>query len=131
MVVEDGDDVTGLDFSEVSKEPVKGFHKILLIKGEGAAVKENDSITVDYSAPSGARATSRSTSRAAGEPTSFTLAKGSLIDGWVKGLVGVKAGSRVMLIIPPELGYGEQGSPPTSRVDRRWCSSIDVLGPGS
>jgi peptidylprolyl isomerase len=131
LVVEDGDDVAGLDFSEVSKEPVKGFHKILLIKGEGAAVKENDSITVDYYGAVWGKGDEPFDESYSREPTSFTLAKGSLIDGWVKGLVGVKAGSRVMLIIPPELGYGEQGSPPDIPGGATLVFVIDVLGTGS
>ena len=62
------------------------------------------------------------------EPATFTLADGQLIAGWVKGLKGVKLGSRVMLIIPPSLGYGAQGGgqdiPPNSTL----VFVIDVLG---
>ena len=35
---------------------------------------------------------------------------GGYIKGWDKGLVGVKAGSRVMLLVPPSEGYGKAGS---------------------
>ena len=34
-----------------------------------------------------------------------------MIGGWDTGLVGTSVGDRVLLVIPPELGYGEQGSP--------------------
>jgi peptidylprolyl isomerase len=33
-----------------------------------------------------------------------------IIPGWDKGLAGVPAGSRVMLIIPPADGYGKTGN---------------------
>jgi len=33
-----------------------------------------------------------------------------IIEGWVKGLVGEKVGSRIMLVVPPKLGYGKAGN---------------------
>ncbi|MEO1449172.1 MAG: FKBP-type peptidyl-prolyl cis-trans isomerase [Bacteroidota bacterium] len=36
----------------------------------------------------------------------------NLIKGWQIALTSVRTGSKVRLIIPPELGYGAQGSPP-------------------
>jgi peptidylprolyl isomerase len=32
------------------------------------------------------------------------------VPGWDQGLVGEKVGSRVILEIPPALGYGKQGN---------------------
>jgi peptidylprolyl isomerase len=66
-----------------------------------------------------------------GQPTSFTLTNGGLIDGWVKGLAGVRVGSRVMLVVPPKLGYGKAGNPQiqVSGTDTL-VFVIDVLGIG-
>lgn len=58
-------------------------------------------------------------------PFTFSLS-GGVIEGWMKGLIGVRAGSRVELVIPPELGYKDQkqGSiPPNSTL----VFAIDVL----
>lgn len=41
-----------------------------------------------------------------GEPASFEIGVGMVIPGWDEGLVGQNVGSRVMLTIPPDLGYG-------------------------
>lgn len=41
-----------------------------------------------------------------GEPASFEIGVGMVIGGWDEGLVGQNVGSRVLLSIPPELGYG-------------------------
>ena len=36
---------------------------------------------------------------------------GMVIGGWDRGLVGQRVGSRVLLSIPPDLGYGQRGVP--------------------
>ena len=41
------------------------------------------------------------------------LGQAQVIQGWNDGLVGVKAGGVRELVIPPDLGYGPQGSPPS------------------
>ncbi|WP_460764029.1 FKBP-type peptidyl-prolyl cis-trans isomerase [Nocardiopsis oceani] len=43
-------------------------------------------------------------------PKNFALEPASVIEGWLDGLEGVKAGSRVMLIVPPDMGYGSGGN---------------------
>jgi peptidylprolyl isomerase len=44
-------------------------------------------------------------------PAAFQIGAGRVIDGWDQGLVGQKIGSQVLLVIPPELGYGANGNP--------------------
>jgi peptidylprolyl isomerase len=76
-----------------------------LIVGTGPAAKDGDDVTVQY-----VLATYSShqvvQSSWTSQPFSFTLGGNTVIPGWEEGVVGMKAGGRRELIIPPSLGYG-------------------------
>ncbi|MEV6448053.1 FKBP-type peptidyl-prolyl cis-trans isomerase [Amycolatopsis sp. NPDC051716] len=44
------------------------------------------------------------------KPFDLVLGAGKVIPGWDQGLVGIKQGGRRLLIIPPDLAYGEGGN---------------------
>ena len=57
----------------------------------------------------------------------FQLAERSVVQGFLEGLVGQKVGSQVLLVVPPELGYGEtaNGSIPAGST---LVFVVDILG---
>ncbi|MDQ1055960.1 peptidylprolyl isomerase [Arthrobacter sp. SORGH_AS 212] len=78
-----------------------------LIKGTGATVKETDTLTVNYVGVNLVGGTKFDSSFDRGEPASFGL--NQVIEGWTQGLAGKTVGSRVLLVIPKDLAYGDAG----------------------
>lgn len=76
--------------------------------GTGAAAKDGDQITVDYT---GKLQDGTVFDSSVGKtPFQFTLGAGQVIPGWDQGLLGMKVGGKRTLTIPPSLAYGEQGA---------------------
>ena len=63
-----------------------------------------------------------------GEPFTFALGQGMVIPGWDQGVAGMKVGGRRQLVIPPDLAYGEQGSPPAIGPDETLVFVVDLVG---
>lgn len=78
------------------------------VVGTGAEAKEGDTISVKYTGTLTDGTVFDSTDKHGGQPATFQLAKGQLIDGWVEGIPGMKVGGKRKLVIPPSLGYGDQ-----------------------
>jgi peptidylprolyl isomerase len=83
-----------------------------LKRGSGQAAKTGDALTVQYVGVNYANGKQFDASWDRGQPFQFQLGAGMVIPGWDEGLVGMKPGGRRELIIPPDLAYGAQGSPP-------------------
>ena len=98
---------TGFDFSKAPKTPSDKLQVITLIKGTGTKVAKGDTTIMDYlgSVYGSKEVFDESYSK---DPFTTPIGKGSVIKGWDKGLVGVPVGSRVLLVIPPDLAYGDE-----------------------
>ena len=88
----------------------EGLQVKVLVQGDGQEVAAGDNIVVHYLGQSwGGGVFDNSYDR--GATIDFPIGLGAVIGGWDQGLVGQLVGSRVLLSIPPELGYGQRGVP--------------------
>ena len=98
-----------------------------LIVGTGAEAKDGDTVDVRYVGVLRANGKEFDASwKRADNNFSFTLGGGQVIQGWDQGVVGMKVGGRRRLIIPAELGYGAQGSPPTIPANAALVFDVDL-----
>jgi len=108
-IIEKGADVTGLDFTGVPKPKADGdLLRSVVKEGSGATVTSDMTITADYLGEvyDAKKPFDESYSK---QPASFSLQQ--VVKGWTYGLSGLKVGSRVLLQIPPSMGYGAQAQP--------------------
>lgn len=101
-----------------------------LIKGAGETVKSGDNVTMHYSGFLWTGGTKFDSSWDKGTPAQFEVSPGKLIDGFLSAVVGQQVGSRVVVVIPPALGYGEQESA-TIPANSSLVFVIDILGTSS
>jgi peptidylprolyl isomerase len=98
-----------------------------LKKGTGATAEPGKTVSVQYVGVSYLNGRQFDASWDRGEPFSFQLGAGSVIQGWDEGVAGMKVGGRRQLVIPPDLAYGAQGSPPTIGPNEPLVFVIDLL----
>lgn len=85
------------------------FMSNVLIEGSGDPIEIGDVVNVHYSGWTW-DGNQFDSSWERGRPAEFTVSQQGLIEGFVRALEGVTVGSQVIAIIPPELGYGDQGT---------------------
>lgn len=118
-----------LDFAG-TPAPTKALQKTFLIRGSGAPVKDGQTITVNYLGQVYQGKEPFDGSYSKGEPFSFKMGKdATVVDGWKQGLKGVPVGSRIILAVPPKLGYGKDGKPDANiKGTDTMYFLVDVLG---
>jgi len=97
-----------------------------LIQGDGDVVTDGATVVVNYEGVNWNTGAVFDSSFDSGEPASFSTS--GVIQGFRDALVGQKVGSRVVVIIPSELGYGDTGSGDNIKGGDTIVFVVDILG---
>lgn len=92
-----------------AKKTASGLVYEILKEGKGKTPKATDTVEVHYHGTlTNGEVFDSSVDRK--KKISFPLNR--VIKGWTEGLQLLKEGGKIKLVIPPELGYGDNGAPP-------------------
>ncbi|MEG3629430.1 FKBP-type peptidyl-prolyl cis-trans isomerase [Streptomyces poriticola] len=97
-----------------------------VLEGDGPEVGAQDSLLVQYKGVLWDGGEEFDSTYARKQLASFSLQQ--VVKGWSQGLTGKKVGSRVLIVVPPDLGYGD--NPPQGsdiRKDSTLVFSVDIL----
>ncbi|RKS09503.1 peptidylprolyl isomerase [Nocardiopsis sp. Huas11] len=105
-----------------------------LIEGGGAEVEEGQQVIVQYTGvrweadENGGHEPFDSTWSRAGDPFDTTIGAGAVIEGWDEGMVGQTVGSRLLLVVPGDMAYGETEEEAMGGPVGTLVFVIDILG---
>lgn len=97
-----------------------------MTQGTGAAPQRGQTVSVHYTGwlADGKKFDS---SLDRGQPLQFALGTGRVIKGWDEGLSTMRVGGKRRLVIPPDLAYGAQGSPPVIPPNATLTFEVELL----
>ncbi|MGW5478813.1 FKBP-type peptidyl-prolyl cis-trans isomerase [Streptomyces sp. NPDC004008] len=107
-------------------KPPTGLVANYVIEGTGDQVAADSTVLVQYKGVLWDTGKEFDSTYGRGQLTSFSLQQ--VVKGWAEGLTGKKVGSRVLIVIPPKLGYGD--NPPQGsgiKKDSTLVFSVDIL----
>jgi peptidylprolyl isomerase len=95
--------------------------------GHGPAIGRRDTMTMRFIGCVWSTGMCLELGRDRLQPFSFEVGAGQVIDGLDEGLVGMHAGGRRLLILPPSYAYGEAGAPPAIEPGETLVFVVDAL----
>lgn len=115
---------------EMSGEEIttaSGLKYIDIEVGDGEEAVAGDTVVVNYTGWLADAGTKFDSSLERSTPFSFTLGAGDVIAGWDEGILNMKVGGKRRLIIPPDLGYGEQGRAPVIPANATLIFDVELI----
>jgi len=99
-----------------------------LVVGEGEEARVGQQVSVHYVGVAWSTQAQFDASWDRGQPFGFGLGAGQVIQGWDRGVAGMRIGGRRRLTIPPHLGYGDRGAGGVIRGGETLVFVVDLLG---
>jgi FKBP-type peptidyl-prolyl cis-trans isomerase FkpA len=95
--------------------------------GTGATAEAGKTVTVHYTGfLTDGKKFDSSVDR--GQPFKFQLGAGQVIQGWDKGVAGMKVGGKRKLTIPSNMAYGERGAGGVIPPNATLIFDVELLG---
>ena len=107
--------------------PPRRLVKEDIVKGKGKPVQPGDGILLHYVGVTFSTNQEIDSSWDRAQPLPVLLGVTRVIEGWSRGLVGMRKGGRRLLTIPPELAYGPEGDPPDIPPNETLVFVLDAL----
>ena len=100
-----------------------------IVEGDGEEAKTGDQVTVKYLGAiyETGKEFDSSWSRGPEETFPFGICREGVVPGFAVGPTGMKVGGRRQIVIPPDLGYGAQGSPPAIPPNSTLVFVVDLV----
>lgn len=86
-----------------------GLKYFVLTEGDGSQPEALGIVTIHFDGWL-ENGTSIGSSQVAGQPITFSLGRGEIMEGWDEAVALMQVGERTQFVIPPELAFGEAGS---------------------
>jgi peptidylprolyl isomerase len=109
------------------KTTASGLKYQIIVQGQGERARAGDMIMANYHGTL-MDGTKFDSSFERGQPFTFQLGVGQVIPGWDEAFAIFPVGTRAVIILPPSLGYGANGAPPTIPPNATLRFDVELLG---
>ena len=99
-----------------------------LIVGDGPEATTGQQVSVHYVGVAHSNGQEFDSSYSRNTPFSFGLGAGQVIQGWDKGVAGMRVGGRRQLTIPAKMAYGDRGAGGVIQPGETLVFVVDLLG---
>lgn len=96
--------------------------------GTGPSPRPGQTVSVNYIGRLQSGLVFDSSEKQGTPTTDFALGVGMVIKGWDEGLMSMKVGGKRTLIVPPNLAYGQTGSPPLIPPNATLTFDVELRG---